>query len=240
MQGENRLYLKKRSEYLQNRLIKFEVVRKDIDNGDEHDHIDNVFVHSGFDYFDLAPRSSDTVNVRTQSGFRHIGVELRRFEARTKQGKTTSKPAGIRTKRLKAYYLPFRANQGHTMQLGDDADLFFTPVLNGCTFACGSGSAQSPRVSHINLQNPPGQIDQNAINTMVQAIHGVNVRFAVRRSYYKPDEIGAQEDFQANIVGFRRVTGWEFWIQMFKIDFSNNPFVYTIRSNTKISNGVHE
>ena len=50
---------------------------------------------------------------------------------------------------IRAYWLPYEADQTHELMLGDKADFFFTAGLSGCCVVV-SGDPCAPRVAHIN------------------------------------------------------------------------------------------
>lgn len=228
MKGENAKFIDRRAGYLNDRLIKFSVRRETpLDDGAAHPAIANLFVHTQINDFDFALDDGETVLDANGNAFKQVA--LQRMASRKKAGTNKMPPQDADTNVISAYYLPFRAGQGHTMQLGNQARVFFTPALNGCTFVCGLGA--QPQVSHLNLQNAATQIDQPAMDAMAQAIHGgdANRQFTVRRADYKPAAIGQYEDYQAVIVGFWINNAWRFYLQRYRIDFQNAPHTHQLR-----------
>ena len=57
------------------------------------------------------------------------------------------KVAGIFTHKIRAYWLPWKANATTALQLGNAAPYFFTSALGGCRIEIGPGS--NPLVLHI-------------------------------------------------------------------------------------------
>jgi hypothetical protein len=55
---------------------------------------------------------------------------------------------------IHAYWLPFKMNRTYEMDLGSQADYFFTAGLSGCTVAVG-GNPRAPHVAHINRMDGP-------------------------------------------------------------------------------------
>jgi hypothetical protein len=228
MEKQNAKFMERKATFLDQKLIKFGVVRSAGDQGDAHAAHAHVYEHDEIAEFDLALDA--TQPVQNAGGNVIKAVVLNRFGQRYKPGGNgVIKAQGGYSKPISAYYLPFKPGEGHMMQLGNAADYFFTPTLNGCTFACGTG-ALTPTVSHLNLQNVHGAINQPAMDAMVLTIHGVNTQFVVRRADYKDIAMGAQEDLQAMIVGFRGMLGWKFHMQKFKVDFANAPQRLTLRA----------
>lgn len=231
MKKQNKKYKDDKSAYLTGHLLNFVVVRVPGDQGTAHNNIANLWEHDGVEDFDLAP--NDIMKVEDSTGAAIKASDLNRLGARRVAGTTDIVESGHFTKPISAYYLPFKAGEGHTMQLGANADYFFTPTLNGCTFVCGTGN--NPQVSHLNLQNINGQIDQTAMNNMALAIHGANTQFYVRRADYKDLAMGQSEDLQCMVVGFRGHTRWVFYRQRYKLDFGVTPWLYTLRDVTQLN-----
>ena len=102
--------------------------------------------------------------------------------------------------------------------LGTNADYFFTPTVNGCSFAADSGG-MSPRVAHSNHANLATQlIDQAAIDTDLNTIYGLaGPDLALRKADYKGPPVGTS-DYMATIVGFRTAGGWSFHYQRYRQD----------------------
>jgi hypothetical protein len=229
MKKENETFMRDRAAYLAAKLIYFKVGAVAGDAGTARLGFPHLYDHaSTIEDFDLA--LDPAIPVRSAAGAALKTVWLQRFDRRADptDPRGNVKAAGSFSHRIKAYYLPFSQGAGHTMLLEQNADFFFTPTLNGCTFACGPGAR--PRVSHVNLQTPMGQIDQPAMNAMVTRLHEVGTQFVVRRADYKPPVIGATEDFQCMIVGIRGGAGWKFHAQRFRLDFTRPPYTYTINA----------
>jgi hypothetical protein len=55
---------------------------------------------------------------------------------------------------IRAYWLPFKMNRTYEMDLGTNADFFFTAGLSGCTVVVG-GDPQAPHAAHINRMDGP-------------------------------------------------------------------------------------
>ncbi|HEX7316222.1 MAG TPA: hypothetical protein VF297_20115 [Pyrinomonadaceae bacterium] len=51
--------------------------------------------------------------------------------------------------KIKAYWLPWKANDVTTMDLGKDADYFFTSQMTGCRFTVLNANAKQTKVAHM-------------------------------------------------------------------------------------------
>lgn len=122
-----------------------------------------------------------------------------------------------RTRPIRAYFLPWGSGRTWCGCLGANADYFFTPTLNGCTFV-HHGNGQSPSVGHSNFVNSgTQQIDQNAIDTDITQKFGFMPAHALVKTDYKRVPI-AQEDYRATVIGIRSATGWDFYYQNYKTE----------------------
>ncbi len=86
--------------------------------------------------------------------FKQGGINLRRFGDRAKGA------GDLKSNRIRAYWLPWRAAGESHIQLGNEADYFFTSALGGCRIQIGAGP--NPLVMHISGQLTPQQRDQLA------------------------------------------------------------------------------
>lgn len=117
--------------------------------------------------------------------------------------------------RFSAYYLPFRSNAVRVMNLdpanfgGQQADVFFTDTLNGCSVAVGPGG--NPKIGHFNRTvggKDEAGIDANAIDNDVNNEFAGGTRFRVDRGDYKTDSA----DY-ATFIGIRKHGVWRFYWQ---------------------------
>ncbi|WP_287991854.1 hypothetical protein, partial [Acidiphilium sp.] len=122
--------------------------------------------------------------------------------AQKSDGRTTNcyrvvEASGIASKyshRFTAYYLPFRSNAVRVMNLnpanfgGQDADVFFTDTLNGCSVAVGPGA--NPKIGHFNRTvggNDEAGIDPAAITNDINQEFAGGTLYRVDRNDYKTD-----------------------------------------------------
>jgi hypothetical protein len=113
-------------------------------------------------------------------------IYVRLFESRTK------KSVSSRSRRIKAYWLPWRASfekpskskplQGcSSIQLGDEADYFFTSALAGCRIQIGGGA--NPLVLHLSGDMSSKDRDVSARLNMSPEDYARSRRFSRTREY---------------------------------------------------------
>ena len=101
-----------------------------------------------------------------------------------------SRKVSSHTHIIKAYFLPWGQGVTYCGKLGIDADFFFTPTLNGCTFAInGSGPAVS--VAHSNFVDlSTERIDQAVIDNDLKQKFGVAPDTCLVKTDYRPQGTG--------------------------------------------------
>ncbi len=129
---------------------------------------------------------------------------------------------------IKAHYLPWQPNGINTLVLNDEARMFFTPSLTGCTLVIESG--RNPRVSHVNFVYPRNQlteaanihetIQQPAINWEIANTYGVEAvqgRNPAVKIFSKA-EYGETAMGQFVVAVGKKTSwhGWRFWYQKFE------------------------
>lgn len=129
---------------------------------------------------------------------------------------------------LKAYFLAWGSQKTYEGTLGSNADFFFTPTVNGCSFAASSGGL-SPRVAHSNHANLATQlIDQVHIDADLNTIFGVaGPDLALRKADYKGPPMGTS-DYMATIIGIRGPTSWSFFYQRYRQDTVHKPGIGSV------------
>jgi hypothetical protein len=150
------------------------------------------------------------------------GKEMKAYELHVLEGRKTH----WSTHAIRAYFLPWGSNSSYHGRLGSDADFFFTPTMNGCSFA--AQGANEPVVTHSNhvdeQQIDQGRIDQDLQN-IYQGVGGPDR--TLKRNDYKPtgqaDPEGPLEDYMVTLVGIRSGTGWDFLYQRYKTGLQNKP-----------------
>jgi hypothetical protein len=88
------------------------------------------------------------------------------------------------------YFLPYSQGRHVCMQLGGDADYFFTATMNGCSFMV-SGDADAPSVSHLNVTRPADTVEGAVVT-----------RADIKRRYRRMT--GAGSDEAALLTKFER------------------------------------
>ncbi|MBN8467967.1 hypothetical protein JYJ95_15705 [Corallococcus exiguus] len=130
----------------------------------------------------------------------------------------------------RAYLLPWHEEGVCWMQLGTDADYFFTDVMTGCTFGVG-GDSRKPVVLHSNV----GDSTRRAAQTLehlkyvtqrlpvgVQAspvtLYGKERQYISDLERAKTQRMGFDAaGTTANIVGWREKGEWRFWSQRYML-----------------------
>lgn len=140
---------------------------------------------------------------------------------------TYQKPRFANT--ISAYWSPWNPNSCWSVQLGNDADFFFTPTMDGCSLAISSGV--SPVVTHGNYRNlqNQGRVDQlRTVNEMTQ--HHTSLNVDVGKTFTK-NQYAATHDEKTRginrlvtVVGIRNkhTNNWRFFWQRREVD-SNRP-----------------
>jgi hypothetical protein len=130
---------------------------------------------------------------------------------------------------IRAYWVPWSSGSCWSVQLGDDADFFFTPTMDGCSLAISSG--RSPIVTHGNYKKlaDPTRASESRTIQMMSDHHQNTLGSDVNRVLGKKTYVAthAQKTQGLNnlvtVVGFRdTVTGnWSFYWQRRRVDATN-------------------
>ncbi|MBP2299710.1 hypothetical protein [Azospirillum picis] len=111
---------------------------------------------------------------------------------------------------LKAYWLPYEQNHLHVAQLRDEAQIMFTPLMDGCSFGFTEFRNGVCTVSHANLQTEEGRTDEGEMRTMLRGD---------THSMHKSDYMTMNGQFQDNLrvcmVGVRAKGKWTIYFQQF-------------------------
>lgn len=128
---------------------------------------------------------------------------------------------GLTTHPIRAYFVPWEGGKTYCGQLGINADYFFTPTLNGCTFAY-DGNGPNVSVAHSNFVDALTITDQNAIDADLAAKFGGNMPgHTLIKATYKPAG-GAAMDYRAMVIGIRTGNAWNFYYQSYSIGLSQD------------------
>jgi hypothetical protein len=135
-----------------------------------------------------------------------------------------NRTVGDRTNIIKAYFLPWGPGATYCGKLGIDADFFFTPTLNGCTFAVnGAGPAVS--VAHSNFVNPSTQmVDQTLIDNDLKQKFGGTPGACLVKTDYRPQSSGLT-DHKAMVIGIREGNDWKFYYQRYTNAYIKDKYV---------------
>ena len=127
---------------------------------------------------------------------------------------------------ITAYWVPWSSGSCWSVQLGNDADFFFTPTMDGCSLAISSGA--SPIVTHGNYKKlaDPTKASQGRTLTEITTHHTVTHGSDVNRSLLKNQYVASVTDKTAGrnnlvtVVGFRDTVAntWSFYWQRRRVD----------------------
>lgn len=130
---------------------------------------------------------------------------------------------------ISAYWVPWSDNSCWSVQLGDDADYFFTPTMDGCSLSISSGA--SPLVTHGNYKDPTDPTKASETRTMAKinkqhTALGTDVARSLRKNDYVASTASKNAGINnlVTVVGFRDTnTGtWSFYYQKRVRDY-NDP-----------------
>jgi hypothetical protein len=154
--------------------------------------------------------------IQTEAGMAGKEYELRGLTEAVAIG--VMRRTSIATHPIRAYFLPWGTKSTYCGRLGTAANYFFTPTLNGCTFA-HSGAGPNPSVAHSNFVDPLTTIaDQTAMNAdLTQKFGGQAPPNTLVRATYKRVPI-ADEDYRATVIGIPTGNTWDFYYQNYKYE----------------------
>jgi len=109
---------------------------------------------------------------------------------------------------IKAYWLPWRKDEMVSMDLGSDANFFFTSQMTGCRFSILTNDAKKPKVAH--LAGTMSKTNRNKAESEEQEKIGAKGVKARRLSVS-----GAKDHQYAGLTG--------------KADLDSSAFVYGVR-----------
>jgi hypothetical protein len=130
---------------------------------------------------------------------------------------------------IRAYWVPWSSGSCWSVQLGNAADYFFTPTMDGCSLAISSGA--SPLVTHGNYKDPtnPAVADQAttlAEMTQQHTARGTDVHRTLLKDTYvaTPEQKAGGVNRLVTVVGFRDpiTSHWSFYYQSRMVD-ANRP-----------------
>jgi hypothetical protein len=234
MDGANKQFISKKAAWLKDNMIFYNVNHTSAANP-----FNQALVAPGtggilpIAEFDLRkiPSVKDAANKTYKAYYLHQLDDL------TGAKKNVARDVGKHTHAINAYFLAWGSHKTYEGLLGNGADFFFTPTVNGCSFAATNGAA--PRVVHSNHANRATQkIDQGLIDADLGAIFGVGgPDVALRKADYKGAAVGTA-DYMASIVGIRSHTGWTFYYQRYLQDTVHKPGIGSVFENVVLNSRV--
>ena len=181
---------------------------------------------AGIGEFDIQPR-------QMQGG--HV-YEVLQMSLRTK------KQSRWKTHAIQAYWLPWQSQQAVSLDIGDQADYFFTSELNGCQFRIARTGNRSLRIVHTAGDGPSSATaagtawrDNKAQSAFSQHAHFLASRtLSSSRLVTDPPTATGKYGYDGNhswtnVVGFRlsrfpRRARWDVWYQT--VDGNYNFIAY--------------
>ncbi len=130
---------------------------------------------------------------------------------------------------IRAYWVPWSSGSCWSVQLGNDADYFFTPTMDGCSLSISSGA--SPLVTHANYKDPhnPNVADEALTVAEINQQHhdrGADVNRSLVKSTYVASHGDKTLGYNnlVTVVGFRDTTAgtWSFYYQKRRVN-ANDP-----------------
>jgi hypothetical protein len=121
---------------------------------------------------------------------------------------------------IKAYYLPAHYDRTTTLQLGRDADYFFTDTITGCQFMAYGNNRHNITVCHVNALNRGNAAYDTEATEVRQANYPVEIIYGKRQYQGDLSPLDAPE-VVVTVIGWRRADGWHFY-QRRRVNRSNN------------------
>lgn len=125
---------------------------------------------------------------------------------------------------LSAFWLPWSSDASWSVQLGAQADYFFTATMDGCSLAISSGA--SPIVTHANYKSTQNAnvasegLTRHRINQQHTAL-GTDVQRTLMKSQYvaSANQKTRGINHMVTVIGFRNPTAntWSFYWQRRKV-----------------------
>lgn len=138
-------------------------------------------------------------------------VFLRHVEERkAAANKGNAKPVNDDTNLITAYWLPWDSKKTMTMQLGDDAQFFFTSALGGCRIQVAGNT-----VAHVPGNLSPAERKQEGKSfAEAQGQGATSRRFSSTQDYGSKD----QNEGLAFFTGYKLTDAWTFLGQKHTVD----------------------
>jgi hypothetical protein len=122
---------------------------------------------------------------------------------------------------IKAYWLPWKDKGSSTMDLGSDADYFFTTQMTGCRFSVLTGDPKRPKVSHVagTLEKSKRNAeDAKTFGTDVKNVRRLSITGQKAEGHHYGGQTGDGKGSSAFVYGLRSKEGnWAFEAQIVDI-----------------------
>jgi hypothetical protein len=216
MDGANQRFMHGKAQWLADHLIVYNASRATGGANPFNQGLGTVDTELPVHDFDLRKIGG----ILTEAGGKAKEYELRLLTESDNKSNGTVKLRNVtgRTHAIRAYFLPWGGGRTYSGKLGTNADYFFTPTLNGCSFAY-RGHGPNPSVAHSNFSNPLTQMaDQNAMNAdLLNKCGGAMPAHMLIKADYKRPPVG-DEDYRSTVIGIRDGNSWHFYYQNYKAE----------------------
>ena len=211
MDGANARFIAQKAAWLQRHLILYNVW---VNNGDNPFQQPLGTINTELDIYDFDLRKVGGIMMHGGQGKEYDLAHMTQWvgKGRDAVARVTTK----NTNAIRAYFLPWGSGRTFSGRLGANADFFFTPTLNGCTFV-HTGNVAAPSVGHANFIDPHTTLaDQNAVDADLLQTFGAMPANTLIKTDYKRQPVG-MEDYRATVIGIRSGTIWRFYYQNYQV-----------------------
>jgi len=158
---------------------------------------------------------------------------------------------------IKAYWLPWKTQQATSMDLGSDANFFFTSELTNCRFSVLDPDPKKPKVAHVagDLPSPPRRTKAEEDSGFVTKanlplVRRLSISGSKDQRPFKQPVIPKKHDYtgqtgdpnnysSAFVFGERGEDGnWKFFAQIVKGSMVEGFFNNTLTENLQILNYI--
>lgn len=124
---------------------------------------------------------------------------------------------------IRAYWVPWNSNAAWSVRLGNEADYFFTPTMDGCTLAIGTGA--NPVITHGNYKqaNDQTRVSQQRTENEIERQHALQnsgIGRWLRKDAYAASHEEKLEGINnvVTVIGIRKHGAWRFYYQRRQIN----------------------
>lgn len=112
---------------------------------------------------------------------------------------------------IRAYWLPYERDHVYPVQLRNEADIMFTPLMDGCSFSFTDYGKGTGIALHANMQTEDGRTDEAGMRSLLRG---------KSQQMHKSDYMGTGTAFNENVkmamIGVRKGGKWSMYYQRFE------------------------